>query len=277
MNICYEWRDAPAADFAVIGDPVAHSRSPQMHQAAYNALGLPYRYVALRVSAGKVGETLDYLTGLGYRGVNVTVPHKQEAMDWTMGADRLTDNVGEPRSLDPLTEKIGVVNTLNLIERSAINTDGPGFLDTLTPYEFARGSTALILGAGGSARAVAAVLPSAGFDVWIWNRTHSRAVALGEEFRLGTVETPTANFDLIVNTTSAGLKSESLPIDWRGAKEEGLAYDLVYGETRFLRDANSHGMRTLDGKALLMSQGARSFEWWLGIPAPREAMLEAIQ
>jgi shikimate dehydrogenase len=264
MNVAYEWRDAPGAEFAVIGDPIAHSRSPQMHQAAYDALGLPYRYVAIRVPAGEVAAALDHLTSLGYQGVNVTVPHKAEVVAWAKEADEWV-------------QWIGVANTVNLLEGSVTNTDCMGFMDTIEPFGLEAGSSSLILGAGGSARAVAAVLPNAGFEVAIWNRTPSRAKELADEFGLLAVSTPTADFDLLINTTSAGLHGEQLPIDWSCVKEGALAYDLVYGDTPFLQEAAARGMKTLDGRALLAAQGARSFEWWLGMAPPPGVMLEAIQ
>lgn len=264
MNVAYEWHEVPSADFAVIGDPVAHSRSPQMHQAAYDALRLKYLYVAIRVSAGKLATALDHLCSLGFRGVNITVPHKAEAMAW----------VAKP---DQLSQRIGVVNTINLSDGSATNTDAPGFLDTLEQFGFPQGSSALILGAGGSARSIAAVLPATGFQVSIWNRTPYRAEDLAEEFDLKAIDSPLPNFDLIVNTTSVGLSKERLPIDWTQARPNAVAYDLVYGSTPFLQEAETAGLRTLDGKELLVAQGARSFEFWLGISPPRNVMLEAIQ
>lgn len=263
MNVAYEWHEVPSADFAVIGDPVAHSRSPQMHAAAYRALGLNLSYIAVRVSAGKVETALDHFQNLGFKGVNVTIPHKAEAMDWA-----------EP---DDLAEKIGVANTIDLQTRIATNTDAPGFMDTLDQFGFEPSSRALILGAGGSARALAAVLPSSGFQVSIWNRTTARAKSLAEEFGLEAISQPTADFDLIINTTSVGLSKDRIEIDWSGAAETTVAYDLVYGQTPFLAEAQAKGLRTLDGKELLVAQGARSFEFWLGIAPPRDKMLEAIQ
>ncbi len=264
MNEVYTWKNAPSADFAVIGDPIDHSRSPQMHSAAYDALGLVYRYICVHVSAGEVGEALEHLTHLGFRGVNVTVPHKAEAMAWSK----------EP---DVLAQQIGAVNTVDLITGLATNTDAPGFLDTLLPFGFPPGSNALILGAGGSARALATVLPSAGFTVDIWNRTAEKAEAFAKEFGLNRIESPTANYDLIVNTTSAGLSQEKLDIDWSQHRANTVVYDLVYGQTPFLAEAHQLGLRTQDGKELLVAQGARSFRFWLGIDPPRDVMRQAIQ
>jgi len=249
------------ADFAVIGDPVGHSRSPRMHQAAYDALKLPYRYVAVHVGRGSVGKALDRLAALGYRGVNVTVPHKEEALAWAAQADELS-------------RRIGAANTLRLATKEATNTDAGGFLDTIQGLA---GREATMLGAGGTARALAAVLPGAGYQVRVWNRTRERAMALADEFGLSVLEEPTVDADLVVNTTSAGLHGDRLPLDWSEARNGTVAYDLVYGETPFLTEAAARGLRTIDGQSLLVAQGARSFEWWLGLTPSREAMAEAIR
>jgi len=264
VNEVYEWRDAPAADFAVIGDPVAHSLSPRMHEAAYEALGLPYRYVAVRVPAGEVREALDYLASLGYRGVNATVPHKREAMEWA-------------RDADEIAQSIGVANTLDLTSGRATNTDGPGFLDTLSDLRIVSTAEVIVLGAGGTARALAAVLPKAMYRVKIWNRTRARAQELASEFGLTVLDEPTADADLVVNTTSVGLHGERVPLDWSSARESTVAYDMVYGQTRFLEEAVRQGLETVDGKPLLVAQGARSFAWWLEIDPPRSVMMKAIQ
>lgn len=264
MNVFYPWREAPKADFAVIGDPIDHSRSPQMHGAAYTALGLQHRYVAIHVASSEVGIALDHLKTLGYRGVNVTVPHKAEAMAW---AD-------EP---DALSRQIGVVNTIDLLTGLATNTDAPGFMDTLIPFGLRADSSVLLIGAGGSARALAVILAASGFRVDIWNRTSSRAQELATEFGLRQVDQATADYDLVINTTSAGLSQETLPIDWSVRKPTTVAYDLVYGQTPFLSLASQLGLTTQDGKELLVAQGARSFRFWLGIDPPKDIMRQAIQ
>ncbi|MCC7229013.1 MAG: shikimate dehydrogenase [Fimbriimonadaceae bacterium] len=264
MSQIFAWRDAPPADFAVIGDPIGHSRSPQMHRAAYAALGMSYRYVAIQVPVGEVREALDSLTVKGYRGVNVTVPHKSEALAWA-------------RAPDELTSRIGAANTLELATGRATNTDAPGFLKTLADLNVKAGASILIFGAGGSARALAAVLPTAGYRVSIWNRTHSRARNLADEFSLNFLAEPVLDADVLVNTTSVGLQGNELPLDWKQARGGSLAYDLVYGRTPFLDNAAEWGLRTVDGKPLLAAQGSLSFEWWLGIKPPPGVMLEAIR
>ena len=265
----FPWREAPEGDFAVIGDPVVHSRSPRMHKAAYEALGLPYTYHAIQVPSGEVEEALARLTLLGYQGINVTVPHKEEALNW---AD----------VVEPLAAKVRAANTLRLSDRACINTDAPGFLDTLAQFK-PQVKSVLLIGAGGSARALIVALLDDGYVVNLTNRTLQKAYALADEFasdRLNVLETADP-FDcaLILNTTSASLNKEELPILWENAQSNALAYDLMYARptTPFLAKAASLGLRTMDGLPLLVAQGARSFEWWLGLGAPRQVMQEAIQ
>jgi len=142
---------------------------------------------------------------------------------------------------------------------------------------------ALLLGAGGSARALAIGLVGAGYDLRLYNRTFAKAGALAADLELsGTQilrEADPGGASLIVNTTSASLANEEIPVLWQRAEPGALAYDLMYAEgpTAFLRSAALHGLDTMDGRQMLVAQGARSFEWWLGIPAPRDVMLQAIQ
>jgi len=269
MNSVYSWREAPEGDFAVIGDPVKHSLSPRMHNAAYRALGLPYRYNAVQVPTGEVASALDRLASLGYRGVNVTVPHKEEVLGWAT-------------IVDPLARQVRAANTLRLADQACINTDAPGFMDTLEPYTDAP-KTVLLLGAGGSARAIAVALLNSGFSLFLYNRTHSKAVALAVDLNMDPnhvrVDADPFGVAFIVNTTSASLNNDEVPVLWDRSEPGALAYDLMYAKepTPFLKSASQHGLLALDGRNLLAAQGARSFEWWLDIPAPRAVMLEAIQ
>ena len=261
VSASYPWRDAPPADFAVIGDPVSHSKSPAMHQAVFQALGLDYRYRAIHVPTGEVSAALDHLAELGYWGVNVTVPHKQSALEWAT----------EP---DSIAQRIGATNTLELRTRAATNTDAGGFMESLKGANICR---ALVLGAGGSARAVCIALRDAGVEVCIWNRSPESARALADEFGLLPVESPQSKaFELVVNATSASLQGSNLPIEWSEAVPGAIAYDLVYGVTPFLVSAKQFRFQVIDGSELLVAQGARSFEWWTGLKAPRDVMREAI-
>ena len=265
----FPWRDAPVADFAVIGDPVKHSLSPKMHMAAYAALGLPYRYVAIHVRSGEVELALHHLKELGYKGVNVTVPHKEEALQIA-------------QFVEPLAKRVRAANTFRLSDWSCINTDAPGFIDTLEDFKPAS-KTALVYGAGGSARAILVALAGAGYKVMLTNRTLEKARALVAELNESAITvTETADptgASLLLNTTSASLTNDELPVQWEKVEPDALAYDLMYAKpsTPFLTSATMHGLKTIDGLPLLVAQGARAFEWWLSLEAPRSMMFEAIQ
>jgi len=269
MNSVFAWREAPEAEFAVIGDPVSHSLSPRMHSAAFHALDLPYRYVAIHVRPGEVSAALSHLTGLGYRGVNATVPHKEEALAWA-------------EQVEPLAARVRAANTLRLADKACINTDAPGFLDTISEFRPNR-RTALLLGAGGSARALAVALVEDGYKLYVYNRTHAKALALASELGIPSdhvrVEADPIGCSLIVNTTSASLHNDEIPIMWDRAEPGSLGYELMYAKdpTPFLRGATAQGLQTMDGRNMLVAQGARAFKWWLGIDPPRDVMLQAIQ
>ena len=188
------------------------------------------------------------------------MPHKLEALEACS-------------EVEPFAAKVEAVNTIGLNDMSGRNTDGPGFIASLEEMP----KTALILGAGGSARAVFAALIEKGVDVRVWNRTESRAKALFGDRAVAHARVKP--FDLVVNTTSASLMKESLPIDWSDPRPGLVAFDLMYeaGLTQFLRDAELYAHRLIDGRRLLMEQGAIALEWWLGVTAPREAMWNAIQ
>lgn len=268
MNQVYGWKDAPEAQFAVIGHPIAHSLSPKMHAAAFAARGLLSKYVAIEVHPEEVHEALDRLLKLGYRGVNVTVPHKEEAFLW---CDETTS----------IAQRLKVCNTLDLKKRLGTSTDGVGFQRSLTDYPF-ENRNVLVLGAGGSARSIIESLQVEGWSISVWNRTKQRAVDLVSTFGFDAevIDEPLAEGkSLIVNTTSASLGGHHLPINWSWASPDALAYDLAYGQglTTFLIDAQTHGMQLMDGRRMLMEQGAAAFEFWWNIPAPRKEMLAALQ
>ena len=248
----------------VLGWPVAHSRSPAIQNAAFRALGLDWRYLKLPVAPERFAETVRALAGSGYRGANVTIPHKLAALE-------LADDASEA------ARAIGAANTLTFSDGSirADNTDAGGFLAALG--ESPRERTALVLGAGGAARAVVWALHDAGAaDVAVWNRTPDRARGLGAR----VVERPEAA-DIVVNATSVGLHDDdvsSLPLD--GLEGPAVACDLVYrGDgaiTPFAAWASRAGARVVDGLEVLLRQGALSFEIWTGRDAPLEAMRKEI-
>ncbi|HEX4692113.1 MAG TPA: shikimate dehydrogenase [Solirubrobacteraceae bacterium] len=259
----------------VCGWPVAHSRSPQMHEAALRACGLrDWHYLRLPLPPELFAETVAALPATGFRGVNVTIPHKEAAL-------ALADEASEAALA------IGAANTLTFEDGRILaeNTDAPGFLDALPGDRDLRGARALVLGAGGSARAVVWALRQAGAaEVLIWNRTPGRAEALAAELGARAVaasevlEAP----ELVVNCTSVGLAGElapfkALPLQADDLGAGSLVVDLVYrdGGTRFLEAARTRGADVVDGLEILVAQGAASFERWTGMVAPRTVMREA--
>lgn len=252
----------------VVGWPVAHSRSPQMMQAALAAVGLAgWRYQLLPIPPELVQETIPALPGAGFRGVNVTIPHKRAALE-------LADQASEA------ARSIGAANTLLFEETGGVmaeNTDAPALLAAL-PISPA-GRTALVLGAGGSAQAAVWALLSAGAaEVRVWNRHPESARALAE--RLGAdVATSAQPADFLVHCTPVGMSGESAVLKQLPLAVDELAMyecvvDFVYGrdETWLVRSARTLGVPVVDGLDLLVGQGALSFERFTGMPAPVQEM-----
>lgn len=246
----------------VLGFPVGHSRSPAMMNAAFAELGLDWRYLMLPVPPERFEQAVRALPASGYRGVNVTIPHKVAAHDV---ADELSD----------AARAIGAVNTLSFGEDGHIagdNTDAGGLLDALgEPVP----ATALVLGAGGAARAAAWALREAGAEVAVWNRTPERAAALAGELGVGHSERP-GPAELLVNATSVGLDPGD-SLDGLPLVDARVVVDLVYGErpTPVARWAEERGARLVDGLEVLVRQGARSLALWTGRDAPVDAMRRA--
>jgi shikimate dehydrogenase len=254
------------ARYGVLGWPVAHSRSPAM----FRALGLPYQL--LPVPPELFDETVRALGPAGFGGANVTIPHKEAALAL---ADTASDRA----------RQIGAANTLTFTEAgiAADNTDAPGFLAALP--ESPAGKTALVLGAGGSARAVVWALRDAGAEVGVWNRTPERAAQLARELGATWVG-DAAPADILVNCTSVGLVDPSraevpdfknLPVDTDDLDEFSCVVDLVYraGGTDLERAAREQGIPTVDGLEVLVQQGALSYETWTGRAPDRVAMRQA--
>jgi shikimate dehydrogenase len=245
----------------VLGYPVAHSRSPAMFNAAYAELGLDWRYVKLPVPPDLFERTVRALPDSGYRGANVTIPHKLAAL-------ALAD------SATPTARSVGAANTLTFEDGAidADNTDVGGFLAALG--ESPRGRSALVLGAGGAARAVVwALVEEGASQVSVWNRTRERADELAAAFGARAVPSP-VSADIVVNATSVGLHEGALPLDDVDGPQ--VALDLVYGvETAFAGWARGHGATFVDGLEVLVRQGALSFERWTGMKPPLEVMRAA--
>ena len=253
-----------------MGWPVAHSRSPAMHNAALAQAGLTdWRYQLLPVPPDLFSETVVALPAAGFRGVNVTIPHKRAALALA----------GEATAR---AHAIGAANTLVFGEGriDADNTDAPALIGSL-PLEVA-GASALVLGAGGGARAAAWALRDAGArEVRVWNRTPERARALGVELGAVPVIEP-GPAELLVNCTPAGLQDPArsfaeLPLGPDDLTEYECVVDFVYAgsETALVRAARAHGIPTVTGLELLVAQGALSFEQFTGRAAPVETMRAA--
>jgi shikimate dehydrogenase len=255
----------------VVGFPVAHSRSPAMMNAAFAELGLDWRYLKLPVPAERFTETVRALPASGYRGANVTIPHK-------VAAHGVADELGDA------ARAIGAANTL-VFEAGRIladNTDGGGLLDALgEPVP----ATALVLGAGGAGRAAVWALHDAGADVAVWNRTAERAEALASELGVRHVREPVAA-ELVVNATSVGLRGArntkagedaAAALHLMSIDPPSVLVDMVYGTepTPLTRWAAARGARVVDGLEVLVRQGARSLERWTGRAAPLDVMRAA--
>ena len=256
---------------AVLGYPVGHSRSPAMHTAALAELGLgeEWSYEAIEVAPDAFEAGIGAMLGEDFAGANVTVPHKSAALAL---ADELSETARE----------IGAANTLVFAdgEVRAENTDAEGFLRSLPGSP--GGKRALVLGAGGAARAIVWALLREGAEVQVWNRTELRSQHLCEELGGETVAAPDqAAYELIVNTTAVGLGDEDpfaeLPLVADTFAPAQTVVDMVYGgePTALLRAADAAGATTVDGIEILVQQGALSLEIWTGRPAPLETMRAA--
>lgn len=261
----------PAAEagrcFGVFGDPVGHSRSPDMHNAAFAALGLPHRYFAFHVRPHALANALAGARGMGLGGLNLTVPHKRAA-------------VAHMDRLSPEAARTGAINTV-LIRRGELvghNTDGPGFLDALAELGGAPPKHAVVLGGGGAARSVIDALRHGGSVcdvIWV-SREPNRLPALDGVARCGYADLAeaVATCELLVNATTVGMKGgpeqfvTPLPIDrlCEGARVVDLVYPRVAGG--WLDESARRGARTQDGLATLLWQGVRALELWLGIALP---------
>jgi shikimate dehydrogenase len=250
------------ARYGVLGWPVGHSRSPAMMRAA----GLE-RYQRLPVAPEAFDDTVRALYGAGFRGANVTIPHKQAALALATTSSQAAREIGAANTLT-----FGPGGTI-----AAENTDAPGLIAALAGRPV---RTAFVLGAGGSARAVVWALRRAGAEVFIWNRTPERAAGLDARLVAESVAA-----DVLVNCTSVGLDRSSteegpfkdLPLSADELTKYTTVVDLVYraGATALIREAVKRGVDTVDGLEILVRQGALSFTCWTGLAAPLDVMRTA--
>lgn len=261
---------------AVIGDPVRHSLSPVLHNAAFEALGLDWTYVAFEVAAGRSGDALAAVRALGIAGLSVTMPHKAAILD---GLD----------DVSPVADALGAVNCVTNQRGRLVgdNTDAPGFVTGLahdTSLDLAA-SRVVVVGAGGAARAVIRGLADAGArEVIVVNRTGDRARAAAaladDRGRVGDI-TDVKAADLVVNATSVGMgdQTRAVPFDPALIAPGQVVVDIVYEpqETRLLAELRANGVEAYNGLSMLLFQAARAFELWTGETAPVSAMSTAVR
>lgn len=265
--------------FAVIGDPIDHSLSPNIHSAAFRELNLDCSYIAYRIPKDELRDGIEGLKKIQIKGFNVTIPHKVEMIKYV-------DKLDESCSL------IGAVNTVKNNDGilKGYNTDMDGFLDPFKKKNIPiKDSRVLLLGAGGAARAiVAGFAKEKARDITIANRTLQKAVKLSEfSKKVGLEATPikiehaggsAKKYDIIVNATSVGLRNESSPISLDGIRVDSIIYDIVYMpmNTDFIKKGREKGARIIFGYEMLLGQAVRAFEIWHGTKAPYNAMKKAL-
>jgi shikimate dehydrogenase len=262
----------------LIGHPVAHSLSGAMQQAAFDALGVDARYELWDRTALQLPEAIGELRGDDFLGANVTIPHKERVVPLV---DRLTEE----------GHATGAVNTITREGKRLVghNTDVPGFrvaLDKLVGRQ-KMPRNAIVLGAGGGARAVVFGLITEGFQrIVVFNRHLHRAEGMVKHFGRSAahmelrampwhesiIEAELAKTKLLINATSIGLATDASPIPAEIVPPELLILDLIYNRTRLLRDAEAAGSQVMDGELMLLHQGAAAFTLWTGQPAPLELM-----
>lgn len=264
--------------YAVIGNPIEHSFSPGMHNAGYEALGIDAEYQRFHVEPSHLAEAVAGLCVLGFSGWNVTLPHKETIISYL---DTLT----------PEASRAGAVNTVKIYkgQRMGHNTDGAGFIRSVEgSMNGFKGKKAVLLGAGGAAKGIALALAEQGMQIHILNRTQEKAKALVQVIQREGGTATSGEFasgdwleevDLLVQTTSVGLRGEPFSFSLQGISEQALVADIIFNpsQTAFLQDAIKQGCRTLNGLGMLLYQGALAWEFWLGGQAPVEAMRLALK
>jgi shikimate dehydrogenase len=266
--------------YCIIGDPVQHSLSPAIQNAAFKSLGLNCTYIAFRVPKGELQESVSSLRSINISGFNVTSPHKIEI-------------IKHVDVLDYTAQKAKAINTIMNVEGvlTGYNTDVYGFIEPLHKRSVSfNGMTILLIGSGGASRAVIAALSEQiGITkILIANRSQKKAEELA---RIGSsmglecsfidlynIQEVAAKSHLIVNGTPLGSNNEDSMIDHEHIKKDAIVYDIVYKPvtTNLLENAKYAGAQIVYGYEMLLEQGAKAFEIWTGISAPRDAMKRAL-
>lgn len=267
--------------YAVIGDPIAHSMSPLMHNDLFQFYGIDAHYQALQVKEQALADAVRGLKAINISGFNITIPHKVAVMP-------LLDEI------DPLAQAIGAVNTVVNKEGNLIgyNTDGSGYVRGLQNYlADLQDKKVLIIGAGGAARAIYFTMAHEGVNhIDLANRTAEKAASLAHDcpydvitkaLTLSEAEDNLASYDLIIQTTSIGMvpKTECEPISLHNLRETAFVSDIIYNpfETLFLKNSRLKGAGTQNGLDMFVLQGALAFEKWTGIFPDTERMKKIVE
>lgn len=257
---------------AVIGDPVRHSLSPRLHNAGFAALGLDWFYVACPVAKGQAAQAIEAMRTLGIEGLSVTMPHKKSV---AVAVD----------DLSPTAAKLGAVNCVRRDGDRLVgeNTDGIGFVDSLRSQlqMDPDGLTIVIVGAGGAARSIALAMAEHGAQVGIFNRTATSAEEVVEIVGAASSvvqEEAIREADVIVNATPLGMSNDSLPFDPTLLSKGQSLIDLIYEpeKTALLLEAESLGVKTLNGVGMLLHQAGAQFQLWTGCEPPLREMAQAV-
>ena len=263
----------------IIGDPIEHTVSPAMHNAAFKNKGVDYLYLPFGVKREELGKAIEGMRALNIRGLNITIPHKVAVMQFL-------DN------LDPLADRIGAVNTI--VNDGGVltgyNTDATGFLQALLEKGIEpKGKKVVILGAGGAARAISFILAERGSSLVILNRTWDKAKVCADRIseifqsEAAALKLDRENLaaalsqaDILINTTSVGMSPDinETPVVSNLLKPNLVVFDIVYNpiKTRLLREAEAAGAEMIAGLDMLVWQGALAFERWTGFTAPVKVM-----
>ncbi len=267
--------------YGIIGDPIEHTMSPIMHNAAFKKLGIDCWYLPFRVRKEELGKAIEGMRALNISGLNVTIPHKVAVIPFL-------------DKLDPMARKIGSVNTIVNDDGvlTGYNTDATGFLQALLEKGVRpEGKNIVILGAGGASRAISFILAERGGNLVILNRTldkakewvsrlskilnrEAKALKLDEENLVVAME----KADILINATSVGMSPDETLVPAQLLKPGLIIFDIVYNpiKTRLLREAEAAGGQTISGLDMLVWQGAMAFEKWTGKAAPLELMKEEV-
>lgn len=268
----------------LIGYPLQYTLSPQMHEAAFAALNLNFKYCAFEVPPQKLSAAVQGICALNFVGINVTVPHKESIMEFI-------------DEFDEKAKKIGAVNTIHHVNGKLIgyNTDAAGFMHSLIDEgEFVpQGKKAVVFGAGGVSRSITSSLASAGIKRIILADIDKSAAKilsrhLKKQFDCGVAEYEPGedralywaikDSDILINATPVGLKkNEAIPVMIKSLHKKLFVYDVIYADTKLLQTAKKMGLQTLNGIGMLVGQGAEAFKIWTKMDAPADVMREVVE